>query len=220
MSKSNLVPAIENAIGALKKVYRDNADESDLYEASLLVLCIDAAREAGGTVLLTKDGSTAATGLHFRRSPGNLWSGNFTYALINFPDTQKQLEIHLGVYVVAGRSKVAHECDVAIIEHREAERSRQAGVHPRSSKLVASIEAKHYSASPGLGVGRSFLGLAQELGDKNCSLVYPSQSSDNLAGLIAPRQSEAFGELLPGTPAAARLRARLDQAIRNWKARI
>ncbi|MCW7942727.1 hypothetical protein AAW14_11935 [Streptomyces hygroscopicus] len=220
MSKANLVLAIEEAIGALQSVYRNSADESDLYEASLLVLCLDAARDAGGTVLLTQDGSTTAAELRFRRAPGNLWSGNFTYALVDFPGTQKQLEIHLGVFVVAGRSKVAHECDVAVIDHQEAERSRQAAVHPRSSKLVSAIEAKHYSTSPALGIGRNFLGLAQELGEKNCSLVYPSQSTANLAGLIAKRQSEAYEELLPGRPAASRLRSHLDQAIRNWKARI
>lgn len=115
---------------------------------------------------------------------------------------------------------MAHECDVAIIEHQEAERSRQAAVHPRNTRIVAAIEAKHYSASPALGVGRSFLGLAQEIGERVSSLVYPSRSSTNLAGPIAKRHSETYRELLPGTPAAARLRSRLDQAIRNWKARI
>jgi hypothetical protein len=218
--RADLVQAIELAIGALQPVYRNHADESDLYEASLLALCLEAASAAGGSTLLTRDGMTQASALHFRRSPGNLWSGDFTYALISFPNTQKQLEIHLGVYVVAGRSRVAHECDVAIIEHQEAERSRQGAVHPRSGKLVSAIEAKHYSTSPSLGVGRSFLGLAQELGERNCSLVYPSRSSTNLAGLIAKRTSETYGELLPSTPAAARLRSHLDQAIRNWRARM
>jgi hypothetical protein len=219
MSKANLVQAIEKAIGVLQPVYRNSADESDLYEASLLVLCLDAARAAGGTALLTQDGRTRAAALRFRRSPGNLWSGTFTHILVSFPGMQKKLEIHLGVYVAA-RSKVAHECDVAIIDHQEAERSRQAGVHPRSSKLVAAIEAKHYSASPPLGIGRGFLGLAQELGPKKCSLVFPSQSSTNLGALIAGRDSESYPELLPGKEAAERLRSQLDQAIRNWKNKL
>ncbi|MGW3980140.1 hypothetical protein [Streptomyces mirabilis] len=219
MSRANLVQAIEKAIGVLEPMYRTSADESDLYEASLLVLCRDAARAAGGSALLTQDGRTRATTLRFRRSPGNLWSGAFTYILISFPDVQKKLEIHLGVYVAA-RSKVAHECDVAIIDHQEAERSRQAGVHPRSAKLVAAIEAKHYSASPPLGIGRGFLGLAQELGAKKCSLVFPSQSSANLGALIAGQSSESYPELLPGKAAVERLRSQLDQAIRNWKNKL
>ncbi|WP_326592934.1 hypothetical protein [Streptomyces brevispora] len=131
-----------------------------------LTLCLDAARAAGGTTMLTQDGTTPATALRFRRSPGNLWSGTFTYILVSFPGIRKQLEVHLGVYVVTANSKVAHECDVAIIDYKEAERSRQARVHPRTGKLVAAIEAKRYSSSPPLGVGRGFLGLAQEMGAK------------------------------------------------------
>ncbi|MGW3493413.1 hypothetical protein [Streptomyces sp. NPDC001020] len=217
MNKPTLVQAIEQAIGILEPVYRGKADESDLYEASLLVVCLDAVRTAGGTTLLTQDGTNPATALRFRRSPGNLWSGDFTRAVVSFPDTQKKLEIHLGVYVAATTSKVAHECDVSVLDHQEAERSRRAMVHPRGKGLVAAIEAKHYGTSPGLGIGRGFLGLAQELGGKKCSLVFPSQSSTTLGALIARRDSEAYPQLLPGTTAADRLRAKLDQAIRNWK---
>jgi len=217
VSRADLVQAIEQAIGALQPVYRNNADESDLYEASLLVVCLDAARGAGGTALLTRDGKNPATELRFRRSPGNLWSGDFTHVLVGFPGTQKMLEIHLGVFVAAGTSKVAHECDVAILDQQEAERSRRAMVHPRSRGLVAAIEAKHYGTSPSLGIGRGFLGLAQELGGRKCSLVFPSQSSATLGALIAKKDSEAYPLVLPGTTAAGRLRSRLDQAIRYWK---
>lgn len=218
MSRSDLVRDIERAIGRLERAYRGHADESDLYEASLLALCVDAAEAAGGTALLTDDGRTRAGVLRFRRSPGNLWRDGFTYALVEFPRTAKRLEIHLGVYVV-GQSRVPHECDVALVEHQEAERSRQARVHPRREKLVAAIEAKHYSAPPGLGVGRAFHGLAHELGEKRCSLVYPARESRTVAMLLAARPSEQYGELLPGRPAADRLRAHMEQAIRNWRHR-
>ncbi|RKN10204.1 hypothetical protein [Streptomyces radicis] len=218
MSRGDLTRAIEQAIGVLQPVYRRHAEESDLYEASLLAVSLDAAKKAGGQVLLTEDGHSRARSLRFRRSPGNLWSGNFTYALVDFRGSPKRLEIHLGVYVV-GRSKVAHECDIAIIDHQEAERSRLAALHPRNSKLIAAIEAKYYPASPGLGVGRGFLGLAQEMTERKCSLVFPSRSSDTLARLTASRLSETYGELLPGSPAADRLCSQLDTAIRNWKVR-
>ncbi|NBH12464.1 hypothetical protein [Amycolatopsis sp. SID8362] len=217
MTRADLITNIESAIGALQAAYRSGADESDLYEASLLVLCLDAARAAGGTVMLTDDGRYSVTSARFRRSPGNLWSSGFTYALVTFPGTPKALEVHLGVFVAASKSRVAHECDVAILDHTEAERSRQGAVHPRSQKLVAVIEAKHYSTSPSLGVGRAFLGLAQELGQVKCSLVFPSRSSASIAGLAARHTSEAYSELMAGNEAALRLRSRLDQAIRNWK---
>jgi hypothetical protein len=37
-----------------------------------------------------------------------------------------------------------------------------------------------------------------------------------MATLIARKPSECFDELRPGTPAAIRLKAHLDQQIRNW----
>jgi hypothetical protein len=129
-----------------------------------------------------------------------------------------RLEIHLGAYVL-GASKVAHECDVALLDHDEAARSRSGAVHPRSSGLIATIEAKHYSASPELGVGRGFIGLSTELGQIKCNLVFPAKASANIGALIAGRSSEAFGELIPNGRAASRLRSRLEQAIRNWIAK-
>ena len=217
MNQANLIRAVEQAIGLLRADYRGQAAESDLYEASLLALAVEAARTAGGTCLLTSDGRTSAKELVFRRGPGNLWLGIFTYALATFPNVAKCLEIHLGVYVLCP-SGVAHECDVAILDHAEAERSRNAAVHPRRKGLVTAIEAKNYAASPGLGIGRAFLGLASELGHKNCKLAFPAASSANIAALIAKRDSEIFDELIPGTAAAERLRSHLDQKIRNWRA--
>jgi hypothetical protein len=158
-------------------------------------------------------------GVSFRRAPGNLWNGDFTRVVADFPGYSKQLEIHLGVYVT-GRSKVQHECDVAIIDHKEAERSRQGFVHPRTGRtLIASIEAKNYAASPGIGVGRSFLGLSVELGQAGCTLAFPARSSANIAALLTSRASECFDELVPNGRAAARLTGHLEQKIRNWLAR-
>lgn len=218
MTRAELIKAINVAIGALDVAYRSSATEADLYEAAVLSLAVKAAEKAGGRCLLTNDGVNRAVDIKFRRGPGNLWTGSFTYGLISFPGTAKLLEIHLGVYVLS-RYKVAHECDVALLDHREAERSRRGRVHPRQVGLVAAIEAKNYAASPGLGVGRGFLGLASELGQDRCSLVFPASSSANIAALIARRPSEAFDDLLPVSPAAERLRAHLDQSIRNWRAR-
>lgn len=215
MTTAELIRAVEGAIGALEAAYRGAATESDLYEASLLAVVVQAARDARGTVLLTNDGVSHAAELRFRRSPGNLWSGNFTYAVVSFPHTGRRLEAHLGVYV-GGASGVAHECDVALLDQIEADRSRAGSVHPRRRGLVASVEAKHYVSSPGIDVGRGFLGLSSELGQSKCSLGFPARSSSSLATLIARRPSECFDELTPGSAASARLRAHLDQEIRNW----
>jgi hypothetical protein len=170
-----LIAAVESAMTVLEPNYRGAATESDLYEACLLAILIGAAYDPGATVLMTSNGAQAASALRFRRSPGNLWLGNFTYGVISFPNNPKVLEAHLGVYV-AGAS----------------------GVHPGSRVLVASIEAKHYVASHGIGIGRGFLGLASELGQRKCCLGFPAKSSAGIAALISKKPSECFGELRPG----------------------
>jgi hypothetical protein len=218
LTRRELIDAIEKAIGAIAPVYRGAAEESDLYEAALLAIAVKAAEAAGGTCLITNDGQTRATRLTFRRSPGNLWLGDFTFIVVSFPGTPRRLEIHLGGYVVGG-SKVPHECDVAILDQEEVERSRQGLVHPRRTKLVASIEAKHYAASPGIGIGRAFIGLSTELGQAKCALAFPARRSSSIATLLAARPSECFDELIPHSPAAQRLCSHLDQMIRNRIAR-
>jgi hypothetical protein len=215
ITRRELVEAVESAIGALAEVYRDAAEESDLYEAALLTVAVGAAVDAGGTCLITDNGRTRSIRPTFRRAPGNLWLGGFTYIVATFPNTPRCLEIHLGVYV-AGLSKVLHECDIAILDQEEAERSRRGLLPPRKSGLIASIEAKHYNVPPGVNVGRSFIGLSSELGQDNCFLAFPAPGSSNITTLLARRRSECFAELIPRSQAAQRLRSHLDQKIRNW----
>ena len=217
MTSTELIEAVERVLGELASLYIGGASEADLYEAALMTIAVGAAQDAGGVVMMTNDSQTPTAILHFRRSPGNLWLGQFSYGRVSFGGVGAELEVHLGVYVV-GRSGVAHECDVALIDHDEAERSRRGAVHPRSQGLVASIEAKHYVVSPGIGVGRGFVGLSTELGQKKCALSFPAKGSSSLATLIANRPSECFDELIPESAAARRLRSHLDQMIRNWLA--
>lgn len=217
MTRAQLIAAVEAAIGTLAATYRNTADESDLYEAALLTIAIDAARRAGGTEILTNNGVAPAPSIVFRRGPGNLWTGGFAFAVVSFPNSPKQLEIHLGVKV-AGRSSVAHECDVAILDAVECERSRVGSVHPRNGAVIGALEAKHYQASPGLDIGRGFMGLSDELGAKKCALVFPSTASANLDVLIARKSPECFPEVEPNSAAAIRLASHFEQRIRNWRA--
>jgi hypothetical protein len=217
MTAAELIAAVQRAIGALAPAYQNAATEAYLYEAALFAAALQAAERAGGVCLLTTDGRNAVSELTFRRGPGNLWSGNYAYALVSFAGSSKRLEIHLAVFVV-GASGVPHEADIALVDAQEAERSRRARIHPRRSGLIAGIEAKHYAVSPGIGIGRSFLGLSAELGQIKCSLAFPAKSDPSLATLIARKPSEAFDEVIPESAAEDRLQSHLDQAIRNWLA--
>lgn len=215
MTRDELITAVEVAIGALSPIYRGGADESDLYEASLLAIAVRAAQLAGGATLVTNEGAHPTPTVTFRRGPGNLWSGGFTYASVTFPHSAKRLEVHLGV-MVAGASSVAHECDVALLDGAECDRSRAGTVDPRRTGLIAAIEAKHYQVSPGIDIGRGFLGLGGELVGSKCTLVFPAPASLNLATLIARKPAECFPEVEYGSDAADRLCRHLEQRIRNW----
>lgn len=220
MNTTDLINHLTSQIGTLDATYQASAAPSDLYEAALWVVAVDAVGAAGATNVEIK-GPTTAWGSPqptFRTHPGTLWSGDFTFAVATFASTQRQCEVHLGVKVV-GESGVAHECDVAIIEEREAQRSRTGQVHPRKSGLIAGIEAKNYRASPGIGVGRSFIGLASELGHPKSSLSFPAAGAPNLLRLVARRSSECFDEAIPGGSGSAGLEANLARLVRNWRAR-
>ncbi|TQM61723.1 hypothetical protein FBY41_1736 [Humibacillus xanthopallidus] len=220
MNTDELIAHVSAQIGRLADTYEHGASASDLYEAALLVVAIASMRAAGATsVLLTNDGTSAASEISLRRSPGYLWTPGFTYAVAAFPGTSRTCEAHLGVFVV-GESGVPHECDVAVLDGREAERSRRGKIHPRKSGLIAAIEAKHYAASPGIDIGRAFIGLASEMGHARSSLAFPAQGATTLMRLLARRSSECFDSAVPGDAATERLGAHIEQTVRNWRARI
>jgi hypothetical protein len=216
VTRPDWVAVIESAIGPIAKAYREGAKESDLYEAALFTVAVDAARAAGGEPLVTDDGSSRSTQMIFRRAPGHLSSKDrFTYAVVKFPRTDRRLEIHLGVLVI-GRSGVTHECDIAIMDHRAAERSRLRPADPRWTSLVAAVEAKHYCTVPDLGIGRSFLGLGAEIKRSNCTIAFSGPGSVSISRLIRRHPSEYFEKLVPGTVTAKALEDRLCEQIRNW----
>lgn len=220
MDTTELIDHLTTQIGALSTAYKSSAAASDLYEASLWVVAVDAALAAGAT-RVDMQGPKTGSGVPlptFRTHPGSLWIGDFTHALVSFSTTRRQCEIHLGVKVV-GESGVAHECDVAVLTEREARRSRTGAVHPRKSGLIASIEAKNYAAAPGIGVGRSFIGLATELGHPKSSLAFPATGAPNVLRLLARRSSECFDDSIPDAAGSAALQANIARLVRNWRAR-
>ena len=84
------------------------------------------------------------------------------HAELHFPSAPV-LEAHVGIYV-SGKSKVNHECDVAVLDQDEANTCRGQSVHPRSSKVLLAIECKYYlSSSLGVDLGRYFLGLIDDI---------------------------------------------------------
>jgi len=185
-------------------------------------LVLEAAQSEGGTITYknihghTIDGVTHSQ-FHFRTSPGAISSNRhpYSYALIDFPNCPL-LEAHVGVYI-AGKSQVRHECDVAVIFSDEAEFCRQQNTHPRCTKVVLAAECKYYIDSDlGVNLGRSFLGLIQDIQQKNRFFV-STKEGDSVKKLFA--RHEKLYEL-GMSPLTANIERRLlsnfEQAFRDY----
>ncbi|WP_159009336.1 hypothetical protein [Bradyrhizobium sp. S69] len=182
-----LIADIKAALsGALSPNLTAGSNGDDLYEAYIWTVVLDAARNKGATILF-KDvfGNNPTSTFYFRTSPGEIWwnSKNYCHAEIQFP-TCTPLEAHIGIYV-EGRSKVRHECDVAILFKTEADICRSKNALPRASKVIMSVEAKYYVGSTlGLGLGRAFLGLCNEIQRLNRFFIATSPSK-SIAKLLS-----------------------------------
>ena len=169
-----LLNDIQVALGAsIVPSLNAGSREDDIYEAYLFTLVLRAARSEGGTIAFRCINGGTPNPFVFRTSPGYIASStqNYGYAEIGFPGCFP-LEAHVGIRV-SGKSNVLHECDVAVLLKSEADLCRAGPdrVAPRSAKVILAIEAKYYSASVPLGLGREFLGLTRDLSTRNAFFV-------------------------------------------------
>jgi hypothetical protein len=193
---------------------------NDLYEGYIWALVLEAAREQGATIRLMTRNGLPATSFYFRTSPSSIFSAQHDYchAEIRFPRVPI-LEAHIGVYV-SGKSRVNHECDVAVIFQDEANTCRANNVHPRSSKVLMSIECKYYlSSTLGVDLGRSFLGLIDDIYTEGRFFV-STQNKGSVDKLFARHRKEFEIGLSPLTPKQeVRLRGSFEKIFRNYVAR-
>jgi hypothetical protein len=196
-----------------------SADASDLFEYYIFSLIITAARKEGA-VIEFRDGSDEITeNLIFRKSPGLLYRGNFTHARIIFP-RKPFLEVHIGIRV-QGRGQVAHECDVCVLQHEEARRSRDTQKIPRSSQVIIATECKHYAGNLDLVLARAFIGLVYVLTNLNGDCYFISNSeSENVARTLAwAKKKWAFNVVPSSLNEINKLVASFQINFRDFKAK-
>jgi hypothetical protein len=182
----------------------------DLYEAYVWALVLLAAKNEGAVITFKARDGTVPTSFWFRTSPSHIASlaHNYCHAEIKFPG-KPPLEAHIGIFV-AGKSQVAHECDVAVLYKSEADTCRDRNVQPRSGKIVMAVECKFYMGSTiGINLGRSFLGLLHDVykGDR---FFIGSSDSPNVRKLFAKHKKSYELGL---TPLDLRLENRLIGAF-------
>lgn len=193
---------------------------NDLYECYIWALILEAARREGATIRLMTRNGLPATSFYFRTSPSSIFSNlhDYCHAEIRFPRSPV-LEAHIGIYV-SGKSRVNHECDVAVVYQDEADTCRANNVHPRSSKVIMSVECKYYlSSTLGVDLGRSFLGLIDDIYTDGRFFV-STQNAGSVDKLFSRHRKEYEIGLSPLTPdLEVRLRGSFEKIFRNFQAR-
>jgi hypothetical protein len=218
-SDTDLLQEINSLVGRLVRPSLSSISRgNDLFEAFLFALAIDAARSVGATVTFEDASETTTRTLILRTSPGRIYamSPSYVHAVLGFPHVPP-LEVHVGIFI-AGRSTVPHEADLCVLEKREAQRCRLQGVHPRSSKVRLSVEAKFYGSPLGIRLVREFAGLCSDLSAGNSSFV-----SNTTAENVARFMSHRFGVgafhpgVKPGSRAAGDFRSHVRQLLRRYQ---
>jgi hypothetical protein len=215
---------IQLALGSAIMPSLTSADDaSDGFEAYLFGLVIRAAQNEGATISFRDVYYTTPATFVFRTSPGYISSRErpYTYAIISFP-CRPVLEAHLGVRI-SGRSKILHECDVAVIDQDEAEICRQnRNVHPRHGKVIMAIECKFFTNRVSLNLVRSFVGLISDISKKDRYFVVntPLNPGDTIPTYLSTHTQGWEHEVVPGSAnALSRLVGAFQNTFKNYKAR-
>lgn len=190
----------------------------DLYEGYVWSLILEAAQNERATIRLLDRNGNLATSFWFRTQPSGLASHahNYCHAEIAFQRCPT-LEAHIGVYVT-GKSKVKHECDVAVVFKDEADTCRLEDVDPRASKVMLTVECKYYiNSNAGINHGRSFLGLINDIYGNDRYFV-ATQASPSVSRLFARHNKEYEVGMSPLRPdLEVRLRGAFEKTFRDFK---
>ncbi len=217
--EQDLWDEIVNSLGAVSNSNLSSVSAGDdLYEAYIWSLVLDAAEREGASISLRDNTCTTTTDFWFRTSPSGIASDAHPYchAQIEFQHCPP-LEAHIGIFV-SGRSKVKHECDVAVLFKSEADASRANNAHPRFSKALLTVECKFYiNSNVGIGFGRSFLGLIHDIQNGQRYFV-STRATQSVSRLFAKHNKEYEIGLSPMEPdLEMRLRGSFEKAFRDFK---
>lgn len=133
-AEQQLLAQIRSALTPLPPSLTNSSQGSDLFEAYILTLILQASRSEGATISYENVFGSAPNQFYFRTSPGHIYSTRhpYTHAVIDFGQ-RPPLEAHLGIRV-SGRSQVLHECDVAVLDRSEAQECRQNRTEPNRDR--------------------------------------------------------------------------------------
>jgi hypothetical protein len=175
----------------------------DLYEAYVFTLVLSAAHTERFGVAFEHIAPGPAATFTFRTSPGHIYTATqpYSYAVLTAPNGL-ELEAHVGIRAL-GKSRVAHECDVIVLQRDEATLCRANRVDPLHTRAELAVECKFYAATLGLGLLRGFVGLSADLGRPASTLV-SNVSSPSMARLFKSHSRNWEDDLTPTSAAEQR----------------
>ncbi len=147
-------------------------------------------------------------------------SRNQDFCYANCVLRNKSFEIHTDIEYV-GQSGATHEIDVSIYSSQAAQNVRATGRSPRTNKsLIAAIECKFYTSTPGVDLARTFVGLISDCTSNKFKAFVSNQSSRGLERFLSKANSpEPFLDLTPLKPdSEQRLVRYLEHVLRKWAA--
>ncbi len=190
------------------------------FEAYVLSLCVEAVRRAGGTAQLRGilSGSNPNP-VVFRGAPGSMASRNQDFAFARCELRGKRFEFHLDVEY-QGSSGALHEIDVSACDEDHAQAVRNTNGMPKTEgkKLLMAFECKFYENTPGVDLGRTFVGLISDCGTLRLKAFVANLPSDKL-GLYFSKNSrpQPFLGLVPIDVASEeRFISNVEQELRRW----
>jgi len=190
------------------------------YEAYVFSLCCDAVTRAGGNVEIRGIRSGASPNpIVFRGAPGNMASRDQDFAYASCLLNQRRFEIHVDVEY-QGSSGALHEIDVSICDADHANAVRQANGTPKASghNLIIAFECKFYESTPGVGLGRTFVGLTSDCTGLRLKGFVANVPSDKLGQYFSKStRPEPFLGLNPlDLPSEERFIRNVEQVLRKW----
>jgi hypothetical protein len=189
MSSQQDLSTLKNAVDRLlnmratRQLLQLNSNTCErAYEAYVLGLCCEAVRRAGGNTQIRGilSGNNPGT-IVFRGAPGSMYSRNQNFAYVSCVLNGKAFEIHLDVEY-QGTSGTTHEIDVSICSETQADAVRNTMRIPKATgnTLIMAFECKFYDSSPGVALGRTFVGLISDCGRLRLKGFIANLPSDGL----------------------------------------
>lgn len=218
MTVSQMLDAVEAALPAAVSLnFTTSTDPWDLYEAYTFGQVVEAAAADGYAVtcrgLRT---SVDPPQFVFRKGPGSIWSARFSYVGLTH-GTTAHLEGHVGVRI-EGQSGVAHEADVSVLLHDEADLARRERFAPRARACIFGFECKYYASRLGLGILREYIGLTTDLRSANVRhWLISNVTNADLPTMMKHHKRDWSDDVVPGSKGEQDLQQQLEPALRRFR---